>query len=896
MEPLLVAIGDDRFTTGAGDDEDDATMTAVAPFASAVDRYTAAGWLGPVPLPARRKKSPPTGYTGADGAYATVTDIDEWRTHNGTGNIGLRMAPDVIGIDVDDYGDKTGGSTLADLEAELGHLPHTWVSTSRMDGVSGIRFFRLAEPVRLIGSLPGIEIIQRHHRYAVVAPSIHPDGREYLWLHGGEVVDVPNVADLPPLPAAWVEHLRSDRRTGAQRQAMATGSEVSPAVEKAFGRAAMGMTAGTRHDTTLRSLTTLLRFERQEHPGATRAIADLERLFVSAVTADGTRSDREAQGEWDRMVESAGDEVASTPSIIPKWEPTPEPPDADALGLTSITPDTVTGEPWPEPRHVEPHGALPPFPVASLPSWAQDHVVAAADAIQVPVDLTATLAIGALVAACTGRAKVHVTVEWYEPMALYLVCALPSGAGKSPAHAKVARWLDDWEAEQVAAVQDAHDRALLKVRHAKKQQAKLEGGMGADSDLFAALDAVAAAEAEVPPLPRVLIDDATPEAVATLLAAHDQRLAITSTEADLFDMLLRGKPGQRQNMNIYLKAWSADPFRRDRKGGSESGPESMVLRRPMLSCSVTVQPAVLARVAGDEEMASRGFAYRFMVSMPDNWLGSRDQRRRFRSSRLATTAPYESMCRSLAARWARWEHPADLRMSGESAQAVEDFLVELEPQLAPGEPLERLAEWVNKVYASVVRYAGLLHLAEEHATGDPVGVETTRRAIDLGRYWLAHAYAVVGMAGDKVVDQAQTILTWAASNGAQFTLADLHRQVRRPGEGLDKVADYVPALELLVDLGWVRPVDSGDWRANVGVRRAKSPNFALCPSVVGMSPTVAYPRTARTAYWESDFSLCTPSVSTPPLDPRGTRTARIDQGPVDNPAPDPAPTADWMEL
>lgn len=316
--------------------------TDPAPFGSTVDRYIAAGWLGPLPLPAGAKKAPPSGYTGADGAYATVTDIDTWRTHNGTGNIGLRMADNIIGIDVDNYGAKTGGATLDDLRAQLGELPDTWISTSRLDGVSGIRFYRLPEPVKLVGSLPGIEIIQRHHRYAVVAPSIHPEGRPYLWLHHGEVVDIPNVNDLPTLPGSWVDHLRADRRTGAQRHAMATGDETSPTVERAFGRAVMGMSAGTRHDTTLRALTALLRLETQEHPGASQAITDLERAFLNAVTTDGTRSDREAQGEWDRMVDSATTEVATTPSIIPRWEPTPEPPDPDRLGLTALGSATTT--------------------------------------------------------------------------------------------------------------------------------------------------------------------------------------------------------------------------------------------------------------------------------------------------------------------------------------------------------------------------------------------------------------------------------------------------------------------------------------------------------------------------------------------------------------------------
>lgn len=876
-------------------------MPDPTPFGSYVDRYVSAGWIGVLPLPAREKKSPPTGYTGDAGEYPDVVALDDWRASRAAGNIGLRMAADVIGIDVDAYGDKPGAETFARLAVELGALPDTWCSTSRDDGISGIRFYRLAQPLKLIGSLPGIEIIQRHHRYAVVAPSIHPEGgREYRWIGpGGEVGDlVPEVDELPYLPDAWVEHLRADKRTTRDRQTLATGLEVAPAVERAYGAAMMGMTKGTRHDSTLRAVTALLRLERQEFPGATQAIRDLERAFLSAITADGTRSDREAQGEWDRMVESAGDEVASTPSIIPKWEPMAPAPDAEALGLTNLNPALAV--PWAEPRQIPDREITPPFPIEALPGWMQEHVVAAADALQVPHDLTATLAIGALVAACTGRANVHVTPEWCEPVCLYLVSALPSGAGKSPAHAKVARWLDKWEAERIAAVQEAHDRAMLKVRHAKKKLSKLEGGMGEDSDLFAALDLVAAAEAEVPPLPKVLIDDVTPEAVAGLLAAHDQRLAITSTEADLFDMLLKGRTGQRQNVNIFLKAWSGDPFRRDRKGGSESGPESMTLTRPLMSASITVQPAVLARVAGDDEMASRGLTSRFMVSMPESWLGSRDRRRTFRAGKLATTGPYEAECRRLAERWSTWQHPADLHLDAEAARLVEDYLVEIEPQLAPGEPLEKLAEWANKVHASIVRYAGLLHLAEDRDPGAPVAGDLMARALLVGRYWMAHAHAVMGLTGDEVVKQAQAILSWAAANGARFSLRDAQTHVRRPGEGLDKIADYVPAIELLIDLEWLRPVDNGDWRANVGVRRAKSPEFAICPSVVGSSPSVVYARSARTAYRESAFALSphtdTPTPSTP------TRYAHYahyatgeapDPTPVDNPG---TVSTDWMDL
>ena len=100
------------------------------------------GWW-PVPLPPRSKKSPPTGYTGSDGRTPTYTEIGDWTRSDPHANIAIVLGPDAIGIDVDAYGTKTGAATLAELEALHGQLPATVSITSREDGVSGIRLFRL---------------------------------------------------------------------------------------------------------------------------------------------------------------------------------------------------------------------------------------------------------------------------------------------------------------------------------------------------------------------------------------------------------------------------------------------------------------------------------------------------------------------------------------------------------------------------------------------------------------------------------------------------------------------------------------------------------------------------------------------------------------------------------
>ncbi len=171
------------------------------PYGSAAWLYLRAGWL---PIPLKGKRPLIAGYTGRDGQDPSKADVAHWVEIYPKANIGLRLPADVVGIDVDAYGDKRGAETLAALEAQWGPLPATWVSTSRDDGISGIYWFAKPEPVEYrshieIGGIADIEIIQRHHRYAVVAPSVHPTtGSPYRWVApDGSVADrIPSLEDL----------------------------------------------------------------------------------------------------------------------------------------------------------------------------------------------------------------------------------------------------------------------------------------------------------------------------------------------------------------------------------------------------------------------------------------------------------------------------------------------------------------------------------------------------------------------------------------------------------------------------------------------------------------------------------------------------------------------------
>lgn len=178
-------------------------------YAETAQLYVDAGWPVPFPLPVGRKHPPPDGTTGQHGRdieWTPGTEIDPW--HDAEGNYGLRMPDGVIGLDVDVYGDKHGDRVIEGLEAELGPLPAGPWSSSRA-WPSGIRFYRVPAGLRFRGAIPGgVEVIQRHHRYAVVWPSV-VEGRAYRW-HGPDGDDdrPVSLSELPELPEAWVRWLQ----------------------------------------------------------------------------------------------------------------------------------------------------------------------------------------------------------------------------------------------------------------------------------------------------------------------------------------------------------------------------------------------------------------------------------------------------------------------------------------------------------------------------------------------------------------------------------------------------------------------------------------------------------------------------------------------------------------
>ena len=120
-----------------------------------------------------------------------------------------------------------------------------------------------------------------------------------------------------------------------------------------------------------------------------------------------------------------------------------------------------------------------------------------------------------------------------------------------------------------------------------------------------------AEQVTVPTMPRILADDTTPEALSTVMAAQDGRLAVISAEGGIFD-IIGGRYSRMPNFDIYLKAHAGDEIRVDRVGRK---PEH--IEHPALTLALAVQPAVLRTIADREGFRGRGLLARFLFVFAD---------------------------------------------------------------------------------------------------------------------------------------------------------------------------------------------------------------------------------------------------------------------------------------
>lgn len=490
--------------------------------------------------------------------------------------------------------------------------------------------------------------------------------------------------------------------------------------------------------------------------------------------------------------------------------------------MTDLLPDNyrdaISPNPdeWADPIPLGDTDEQPPFPVHIFPPVVADYIRNTANDLQVSPDLPAMLAIGTLATLVVGHYRVQVTVTWNEPLNMYLVTALPPGAGKSPAVRAITGRVDDHE---VTLREEAEGRKGIIDQKRRMIASQMKKAEDRGDHVEAALHREELAQTPPVLIPRIIADDATPEALTALLADHGGRMAVISTEGGPFDMMA-GRYSDCANLDVYLKGWSGDAIRTDRVGRGAT-----TIKNPLLTVMLTVQPSVIESLATKPEFRGRGLTTRFMYSVPTDRVGYRDMSASARSD-PSIRAAYERLIQQLIN--THTDLPAEPATITINADAWADFVAfrqGLEDRRRPTGDLRPLAEWTTKLESTVVRLAGLLAVLDGQLI---IAGDVMRRAIAVGHYWLAHAKIVHDMWGtDERVGQARKIVAWLTERELHtVSVRDLQTGLRRL---FATAEDTKPALNLLVERGWLRPQFDGP--LITGRRGKPSPAFDVHPNL-----------------------------------------------------------------
>ena len=181
------------------------------------------------------------------------------------------------------------------------------------------------------------------------------------------------------------------------------------------------------------------------------------------------------------------------------------------------------------------------------------------------------LALAVLATVAAGAVEVQPRSGWREPLCLFVAVGMDAGARKSSVFTALTRPVAEFERHQATAALPAITETITLRRIADQAAAHAEAASKAPADLQEERQAEAIARAAeaanliVPPVPRWLVDDATPEALAGLLATYG-RIALLSPEGTCSTRWPAATARPPDRTGVYLKGHAGDLLKVDRRG------------------------------------------------------------------------------------------------------------------------------------------------------------------------------------------------------------------------------------------------------------------------------------------------------------------------------------------
>ena len=496
---------------------------------------------------------------------------------------------------------------------------------------------------------------------------------------------------------------------------------------------------------------------------------------------------------------------------------------------TNTTNTTNADSGWNAPIPLDFCGRLPLFPTSAMTGWVGEMVNAVSVATQTPPDLAGGLALAVVALSCAKKHIVSLSQDWKEPLNLYTVTTLDSGNRKSSVFNLMTAPIEAWEQMEstnfkpkIASARATQEITEQRLKECKAIAAKEQDSLKRAKYISDAEDlAIALADIQIPHAPQLFCDDATPEAIGHLLHEQGGRMAVLSSEGDIYE-IMAGRYSEKANIGVFLKGHAGDTLRVDRIGRP---PE--YVPSPALTIGLCVQSEVIQGLSQKPGFRGRGLLGRFLYSLPKSTLGSRELDPPPIPARVLH-AYSQNLSVLLSKPWDKNENdepcPIFLRLSPEANEIFNSLRRTWEPKLGAGGELAGITDWASKLPGAIARIAGGLQLSQDPLS-TLVSGETMAAAIQIGEYYTAHAVAAFCLMGaDPSTETAKRILGWIERKGCpHFQRRDLQQDLRI------KSADQTPALNLLTEHEYIRPIESNHFGSG---RKPLGPNsFNVNPRI-----------------------------------------------------------------
>lgn len=456
--------------------------------------------------------------------------------------------------------------------------------------------------------------------------------------------------------------------------------------------------------------------------------------------------------------------------------------------MNKARPDPIEG-PMPLFRQLPP---APIYPVEALGPILAPAAKAIAEQAQCAIACAANSVLAVASLAAQGRANAMLPIGQGKPtpLSLYLLTVLESGERKSTADSFALKPVRDFERELAEAEQGerlayqsalaAHETAAkgLHQKH-KHDRAALQAAL---MDL---------GPAPLPPLLSILAPggDQTFEGLFKIYIQGRPSLAMLCDDGASFlgghSLKAENKSGTTANL---CKAWDGSRLERVR---SMDGISVLYDRR--LAVHIMIQPGVAADFLSDNQYSDQGLIARFLLSAPASLAGSNARRRNedAQAERAAAAtaakdlAAYNAAIGRLLRAPIRWKNENDrsagieldaLALSEDSRRLYIRLYNATMEAMGPGQPLESVKPFANKLTENAVRLAGILTLI-----ADPDAIEidapTLADAATLTRYYLDEAVRLTDAAAtDPAMKRADTLRRWLLSRpGDTIGLATIYQ-------------------------------------------------------------------------------------------------------------------------